>query len=153
MSATTATRGCHVVETGNDMTIELSDLEKALGGRLARRGERELPGLRPRDGHEVVYYQDDGKTTTRKLFRTLLQGVTTPSAQSGGVVSDPCTIVVPDGRLFRAASYHGDVEGWRRKILNSACESGLLLARIQKDSFVVSDGSVLPLSSCAIKIE
>lgn len=135
------------------MNNELSDLEKALGGRLSRKGERELPGLQPRDGHEVVYYQDDGRTPAKKLFRMLLQGITTPSAQSGGVVSDPCTIVVPDGRLFRAASYHGDVDGWRKDIATSAHESGLLLASIQKDTLTVSDGSVFPLSSCVIQIE
>lgn len=125
----------------HNVTDELSDLERALGGRLARKGQRALPGLHPREGLEVIYYQDDGRATARKLFRMLLDGVHTPSAKAGGLVSDPCTIVLPDGRMFRAASYHGDVDGWREDIVNSTRAMGILLGKVDGHSFLVADGS------------
>lgn len=135
------------------MTDELNDLEKALGGRLTRKGQRELPGLNPKDGLEVIYYQDDGRTTARKLFRMLLGGVGTPSAKAGGLVSDPCTILLPDGRLFRAASYHGDIDGWRDDIVTSTRANGILLGKIDRDHFLVADGSKFPLQKCVVKAE
>lgn len=135
------------------MTDELNDLEKALGGRLTRKGQRELPGLNPREGLEVIYYQDDGRTTARKLFRMLLEGVKTSSAKAGGIVSDPCTIVLPDGRMFRAASYHGDVDGWRKDIVNSTRAKGILLGKVDGNNFLVADGSDFPLTNCVIKAE
>ena len=137
----------------NNMADELSDLEKALGGRLTRKGQRELPGLNPREGLEVIYYQDDGRTTARKLFRMLMEGVSTPSAKAGGLVSDPCTIVLPDGRLFRAASYHGDIDGWRQDIVTNTRAKGILLGKIDRDQFLVADGSKFPLQECVVKAE
>jgi hypothetical protein len=135
------------------MSNELSDLERALGGRLTRKGEREMPGLNPKEGLEVIYYQDDGRTTARKLFRMLMEGVSTPSAKAGGLVSDPCTIVLPDGRMFRAASYHGDVDGWREDIVNSTCAKGILLGKVDGHDFLVADGADFPLTNCVIKVE
>lgn len=112
-----------------------------------------MPGLNPKEGLEVIYYQDDRRTTARKLFRMLIEGVSTPNAKVGGLVSDPCTIALPDGRLFRAASYHGDIDGWRQDIVTNAHAKGILLGKIDRDHFLVADGSEFPLGKCLVKAE
>lgn len=133
----------------------LTELEKAIGGKLERKGHREIPGVVPVEGLEVVYYQDDGRKVTRRsplIFR-ITDWIVEPSAKGGGFISDPCTIRVPDGRLFRAASYHGDVEGWRKDVEEGIRRLGLQMARIEAERLLISDGSSFSLVDCDVKAE
>lgn len=133
------------------MSDQLSDLENILGGKIERLGQRSVPGVIPVDGVEVVYYQDDKRATPKKLFKSFLDGLSFRNATSGGRVSDSCSIRSPDGLLFRAMSYHGDLAGWRKDIEEGAKGLGLLLACIEGDKFIISDGRSFPLSECKIE--
>lgn len=133
------------------MSSDREVLVRILGGEIEQRGARTVPGLNPVEGVEFVYYQDDKKVKPKKLFKSLLDGVNPRSAKKGGRVSDSCNVVFPDGSLFRAMSYHGDLEGWRRDIEVGAKILGLLLARIESDQFIISDGRSIPLSDCKIE--
>lgn len=55
--------------------------------------------------------------------------------------------------MFHAIGYHGDLEGWRKDIEAGAQAMHLLLARIEGDKFVVSDGRLFPLSECKIEFD
>jgi len=48
-------------------------------------------------------------------------------------------------------SYHGDLVGWGKDIEEGAKGLGLLLAYIESDKFIISDGRSFPLSECEIK--
>lgn len=126
-------------------------LEKILGGKIEQRGQREIPGLNPIEGVEFIYYEDDGRIKVKKQLNALLDSAGSIKATSGGVVSDSCTIRLSDGHLFHALSYHGDVDGWREAVEAGAKARGLLLARIEGEQFVVSDGRSIPLSDCKIE--
>ncbi|WP_083838985.1 hypothetical protein [Rhodanobacter fulvus] len=133
------------------MSGDRDALEEILGGKIERRGERELPGLSPVEGVEFHYYEDDGKNKAKKQFNALLDSAGLIEASSGGVVSDSCTIYLSDNRRFHALSYHGDIDGWREAVEAGANARGLLLARIEGDQLVVSDGRSIPLSECKIE--
>jgi len=133
------------------MNDQLNKLEKILGGKIEQLGQRSVPGMTPVDGVEIIYYQDDKRTTPKKLFKSFLDGLSFREAKFGGRVSDSCSVLSPDGLLFRAMSYHGDLAGWRKDIEEGARGLGLLLAKIEGDQFVISDGRSFPLSECKIE--
>lgn len=133
------------------MSSDRDVLEKILGGTIEQRGQRAVPGLSPVEGVEFVYYQDDGKSKAKKQFSALLDSAGEIRATRGGVVSDSCKIHLPEGLQFHALSYHGDIEGWREAVEAGAKARGLLLARIDGDQFVVSDGRSIALSGCKVE--
>ncbi|MEN4770709.1 hypothetical protein [Duffyella gerundensis] len=133
------------------MNSDREVLEKIFGGKIGQRGQRVLPGLNPVEGVEFLYYEDDGKSKVNKQFNALLDSAGSIKATSGGVVSDSCKIHLSDDRLFHALSYHGDIDGWREAVEAGAKARGLLLARIEGEQFVVSDGRSIPLSDCKIE--
>lgn len=126
-------------------------LEKIIGGKIEQRGERGMPGLNPVEGVEFIYYEDDGRSKVKKQFNALLDAAGSINATGGGVVSDNCTIYLTEDRLFHALSYHGDIDGWREAVEAGAKARGLLLARIEGDQFMISDGRTIPLSDCKIE--
>lgn len=132
---------------------EWSDLEKALGARLDRKCDRKLPGSVASPDEAVIYYQDDGRATPRKLFDSLLDGVQVRSAKAAGRYSDPCSILTPNGVLFRAMFYHGDLSGWRGDVIASTEKLGILTAEVEAGELKVSDGSTFTLDSCEISLE
>ncbi|MHA6896973.1 hypothetical protein ACQUJT_23275 [Ralstonia pseudosolanacearum] len=133
------------------MTSQLERLEQALGGKLERKDARVIPGTVQVDGTEIVYFADDGRHPFRKQFRALTEYTNPPHAQSGGVNEQGCKITLPDGQLFHAIGYHGDLAGWRRDIEAGAQALGLLQARIVDNKFFVSDGRVIELTDCTIE--
>lgn len=135
------------------MTSQLERLEQILGGKIEQQGTRVIPGTVAIEGKEFIYFADDGKSTVRKQFNALLSIVAPRHAASGGRTSQACRITLPDGQLFHAMSYHGDLEGWRKDIEAGAQALNLLLARIEGDMFVVSDGRLFPLSECKIEFD
>jgi len=135
------------------MSESLADIEKILGGKLERREARLVPGLQQMDGQMAIYYQDDGRTTEKLLFRTLLDGVAERSATFGGRISDPCSVLTPDGDLFRAMICRGDIGGWRADVEDGARHLGLLLARFEGDRFELSDGRGYSLKECVVTFE
>ncbi|WP_458762571.1 hypothetical protein [Cupriavidus basilensis] len=135
------------------MTSQLERLEQTLGGKLERQGARVIPGTVAVEGTEFVYFADDGEYKFRKQFRNLTEFTNPPNAKSGGVNERGCRITLSSGQLFHAIGYHGDLEGWRKDIEAGAQAMHLLLARIEGDKFVVSDGRLFPLSECKIEFD
>jgi len=122
------------------MSEDLTDIEKILGGKLERLEDRIIPGVEPIDGQSVLYYQDDRRTTPKKLFMMLFEGLSERSAKFGGSSSGGCSILTPDKELFRAMYCHGDMEGWRLDIEAGARRLGLLLAWFDGECLKLSDG-------------
>ena len=122
------------------MNTQLEELERILGGKIEQRDQREIPGLSPVDGTEFLYFEDDRKNKFRKQFKNITCFTEPPNAGSGGVTESGCKITPPSGPLFHAISYHGDLYGWKKDIEAGANGLSLLLARIEGDQFVVSDG-------------
>ncbi|MEZ2311574.1 hypothetical protein AB6809_33615 [Paraburkholderia sp. RCC_158] len=135
------------------MTSQLERLEQILGGKLERDDARVIPGTVAVDGTEFIYFSDDGKNNFRKQFRNLTEFTTPPYAQSGGVNERGCAIALPDGQLFHAIAYHGDTEGWRKDIHAGAKALSVLLAKIEGDKLVVSDGRTFSLNECKIAFD
>ena len=125
-------------------------LESILGGKIEQRNERKIPGAAEVEGVGVMYYQDDGKRNVGTQFKSLLSAAGMVSFKGGGLVSEPCLISLPDGRGFNAVSYHGDVEGWRQVVEAAARNKGLLLAQIQGNRFVLSNGEFFPIDICRV---
>lgn len=137
----------------HDSNDDLTDFEKALGGRLERLDNRIIPGLEQIDGQSVAYYQDDKRAAPNKLFRMLLEDLSERNANFGGSASAGCSIQTPDRQLFRAIYYHGDLEGWRLDIEAGARRLGLLLAWFDDGSFRLSDGRTYSLDECVVTFD
>lgn len=123
-----------------------NQMEAILGGPIGY--GKVIPGTVAVEGKEFVYFSDDGKNTARKQFNTLTQYTNPPHAKHGGVVSQGCSIALPDGSIFYAVSYHGDVEGWRKDIEEGARALHVSLAMIENGAFVISDGRRFSLEDC-----
>lgn len=133
------------------MSSDREVLEKILGGKIEQPDSRVVPGVTVIGGQQVVYFSDDGKSKFRKQFNDITCFTEPPNAVRGGVNERGCKITPPSGPLFHAISYHGDLDGWRKDIEAGAKGLGLLLARIEGDQFVISDGRSIPLSGCKIE--
>lgn len=132
---------------------DLNDLERILGGKIGRLDNKTIPGLNPVEGQNVIYHQDDRRATPKRLFKLLLEGVLERRAKHGGRLSDPCAILTPDGQLFRAMHYHGDLEGWRLDIEQGARDLGLLLAWFDEGVFRLSDRRTYSLTECVVTFD
>ncbi|ATE62062.1 hypothetical protein [Thauera sinica] len=133
------------------MSDKLRELEQILGGKLERKNARVIPGTDGIPTREAIYFSDDGKNKFRKQFKNITCFTKLPYATSGGVNEAGCDITPPSGPLFHAIVYHGDIDGWRRDIEEGAKGLGLLLARIEGDQFVISDGRLFRLSECKVE--
>lgn len=132
------------------MSDQLEGLERILGGKLERSDARVVPGADGASTRVAIYFSDDGKNKFGKQFKNITCFTDPPNATCGGVNEAGCDITPPDGPFFHAAIYHGDLAGWRKDIEEGAKGLGLLLAKIEGDQFVISDGRSFPLSECKI---
>ena len=121
-------------------------MERILGGAIGY--ARVVPGTIPVDGKVFVYFEDDGINTFKKQFVLLTQYAKHPNAQSGGVISQGCALTLPDGSLFHAISYHGDIVGWEKDLAEGARGLHVVLATIDECRIVVADGRQFDLSDC-----
>ncbi|WP_080403364.1 hypothetical protein [Burkholderia ubonensis] len=135
------------------MINKLGKLESIVGGALERRDARVIPGSVAVEGTEFVYFSDDGKNKFKKQFKNLTEYTNPPNAVSGGVNDRGCKIALPNGQLFHAIGYHGDLDGWRKDLEAGAAALNLLLARIEGDMFILSDGSSFSLNECKIEFD
>ena len=112
-----------------------------------------IPGTVPIDGAEIVYFRDNGLLPRIEQFHALTGYTEHPHAQNGGVSTYGCRLFLPDGSVFHAIGYHGDIQGWRKDIEEGAAGLNIPLARIDADKIIVSDGRVFDLSACVVKFE
>lgn len=96
-------------------------------------------------------FSDDGKNKLRKHFKNITCFADPTNVTSGGVNEAGCSITPLDGPLFHTVIYHGDIYGWRKDIETGAKGLGFLLARIEGDQFIITDGRSISLSECKIE--
>jgi hypothetical protein len=121
-------------------------MEQILGGRIGYDGT--IPGTKAVSGMEFVYLGHNEKRFPREQFEDLMQHLNPPYPKSGGASNYGCQLTLPDGTVFHAVEYHGDLEGWRKQIELGVQRAGLPLARIVEGRLVISDGRAVPLGQC-----
>lgn len=132
------------------MSAKLEELEKIIGGKLERSNARTVPGIDDSATKKTIYFSDDGKNKFPKQFKNITCFTDPPNAVSGGVNEGGCKVTPPNGPAFYAAEYHGDLEGWKKDIEEGAKGLGLLLAKIENEIFLISDGRNFPITECEI---
>jgi hypothetical protein len=123
-------------------------MERVLGVPIGHKGI--IPGTVPVEGVETAYFCDGSAKGER--FHDLMLRSKPLHAQRGSVYERGCHLTLPDGSIFHAAQYHGDIEGWRKDIEEGAAEQEITLARIDGDKLVISDGRVFDLSECTASV-
>ena len=124
-------------------------LERLLGGPIST--ERRVPGTYLVEGREYRYVSNKSQVKFDNLFYELVR-VQPVIPQYGGAVIEGCKITLPDGDIFEAISYKGDVEGWRRQFEQGAKAFNEEVARIDidTDSIVLDDMRSFRLEDCNI---
>ena len=108
-----------------------------------------LPGSR----QQYRYVADDGTRDFAAQFKKLSASAAPRHAKTGGMSTQGCQLSLPDGSLFHPIGYHGDVDGWGIDIETAAKRLGLLVAHIEGDRIVISDGRSFPLSECKFELD
>ena len=99
-----------------------------------------IPGSVPDEKWEYLYFEDDGKNNFSKQFDNLTKNATPRNSKYGSMGEEGCKIWLPDGKLFHAIAYKGDLEGWRKDIEISTKAHNVQLATIQGDKIVLYNG-------------
>jgi hypothetical protein len=110
--------------------------------------DQTIPGTVESESKEFIYFSDDKKNSVRKQFNSLTQFTNPPYAKNGGVTSQGCSLTLPDGSIFHAIAYHGDIGGWRKDIEEAAQALHILLAKIEGDHIVISPSRSFALADC-----
>ena len=132
------------------MVMDKELLESLLGGPIST--ERIVPGTYLFEGREYRYVSNKSQVKFDDLFHELFN-VPPQIPQYGGAVLEGCKITLPDGDIFEAVSYKGDVEGWRRQLEQGAKALNEEVARIDidTDSIVLNDMRSFGLAGCIIE--
>lgn len=113
--------------------------------------ERTITGTVNIEGEAYVYFCENEYDSPSEQFYKLTGFVNPPHVKGGGVQTTNCRLVLPDNSIFHAITYRGDIEGWRRQIEEGAAGLNVVLAMIEDDKLVVSDGRVYDLCDCIPK--
>lgn len=124
-------------------------IEKVIGHPICK--ERRVPGTYLVEGREYRYVSNKRQVKFGKLFHELCS-VPPAIAQNGGALIEGCKITLPNGDIFEAVSYKGDIDGWRQQIEKGAKAFNEELARIDidTDSIVLNDMRSFRLADCII---
>ncbi|MCM1217557.1 MAG: hypothetical protein NC331_10285 [Lachnospiraceae bacterium] len=125
-------------------------LEHVLGHPI--RKERRVPGTYLVEGREFRYVSNKSQVNFDKLFHELFN-VPPKIPQKGGALVEGCKITLPNGDIFEAVSYKGDIEGWRQQFEQGAKALNEELAGIDidTDSIVLNDTRSFPLTECMVE--
>jgi hypothetical protein len=131
------------------MSNKREQIEKILGGKITPFSEEPLPGLERSDTSEVVYFANFADCDIAEQLKQLARRIEPPLLKHGSVGATMHTLTVPDGSVFHAIRYRGDLDGWRQQITEGAKSLGVTLGRIEDGSiFVLSDGQTHTLVDC-----
>ena len=124
-------------------------LERVLGHPI--RKERRVPGTYLVEGREFCYVSNKSQVKFGELFHKLFN-VPPIIPQNGGALIEGCKITLPNGDIFEAVSYKGDIEGWRQQLEQGAKALNEEVARIDidTDSIVLDDMRSFRLEDCNI---
>jgi hypothetical protein len=112
---------------------------------------RKVPGTVGVEGREVRYLSDPRTGPFDELFSKLVRQVQPPRMKRGGAMVDGCEIELPDGRIFQAVTYKGDLDGWREQVSEGARMLGLVTAQVQGESIVPAEGPSHLLANCRVR--
>lgn len=131
------------------MGMSKEQLERLLGHPI--RKERRVPGTYLVEGREYRYVSNKSQVKFGKLFHEVFN-VPPKIPQNGGALVEGCKITLPNGDIFEAVSYKGDIEGWRQQLEQGAKALNEELARIDidTDSIVLNDMRSFRLTDCTI---
>lgn len=124
-------------------------LERVLGHPI--RKERRVPGTYLDEGREYCYVSHKSQVKFGELFHELFN-VPPIIPKNGGALIEGCRITLPNGDLFEAVSYKGDIAEWRQQLEQGAEALNEELARIDidTDSIVLNDMRSFRLTDCMI---
>lgn len=129
----------------------MSKMEELLGlGQIQT--VRTIPGTQAVENREFIYIQHNEEEPFPTFFKRLVRHVTPPIPTSGGVLVEGCRISLPDGEVFYAISYKGDLHGWRQQIKLGAEAFNRSLGRIVNESLIF-DNKPVDLVNCQIEFE
>lgn len=112
--------------------------------------ERIVPGTKPVGGREFCYVSNRSQMKFEIYFKKLIRCVSPLIPKSGGALIEGCKITLPNGEIFEAISYKGDIEGWRSQIKQGVGTLNETLARIDADSIVLDNVQSFYLTDCRI---
>lgn len=114
---------------------------------------RKAPGTYPVTGREFRYVSNSNKVDFNILFDQLFGYVSSGIPKSGGAITQGCKITLPNGDIFEAVSYKGDIEGWRLQLEQGAKALNEMLAiiDIETDSIVLDNKQSFCLTDCKIE--
>jgi hypothetical protein len=115
--------------------------------------ERRVPGLVSRPQREFWYFEDRGERSTDELFDRLVRFVDPPLMKHGGAILEGCELTTPAGSRFRCLSYKGDLENWRRQVIEGAAGLGIALGQLVSEALVLRDGRSFALADCGVKFD
>jgi hypothetical protein len=126
------------------------ELDKMWGGPFATYLDY-IPGVRASPEQPVIYIQrdksnDDHIVQASRMVRAALNC----SVKKGALLGECCLITAPDQSAFYARSYWGDLDGWKIRLEEGAKRLGLLLAQIERERLVVSNGNEFKLIECEV---
>lgn len=130
--------------------IKTSKLEKALGGKLENRLDRQIPGLNDSANACTIYFNIPNGKSAEILFRKITNFTNPPFAQSGGANESGCVITTPSNLVFHSLKIHGDLIGWGLDIEAGAASENILLAKICDEDLKIEDGQGFTLKECQI---
>jgi hypothetical protein len=105
-------------------------IERILGGKITPFSDEPLPGLTSTEGSEIVYVGDRPGVDIDRQLSELSRKVNPPKIDFGSIGATMHALRVPDGRLFHAFRYRGDLSGWALQIEQGARELKVTLGRI-----------------------
>ena len=110
-----------------------------------------MPGTRLVEGREFRYVSNKSQGKFDKLFHKLWN-VPPIIPQNGGALIEGCKITLPNGDIFEAVSYKGDIDGWRQQLEQGAKALKEEWARMDMDtdSIVLDDMRSFRLEDCNI---
>lgn len=125
-------------------------LEHVLGHPIHK--ERRVPGTYLVEGREYRYVSNKSQVKFGKLFHELWN-VPPGIPQNGGALIEGCKITLPNGDIFEAVSYKGDIEGWRQQLEQGVKAFNEEVARIDIDTYsiVLNDMRSFRLADCIIE--
>ena len=112
--------------------------------------ERIIPGSIKSNDREYIYLLDPKDEEFEALFKKVVRHVTPPLMKGGGVGIEGCEITLPNGDVFQAISYKGDIDGWRKQISEGAKAYSLKTAALEGEIIKIVSGEEYRLSECTV---
>lgn len=110
--------------------------------------EMPFPGTTAVQGRQFLFVEDQGAESFRKFFPKITKFGNSPLPVGGGAINEEAMVRLPDGTEMYGVSFKGDLEGWRRKIIEAAEANELRWGEIKGGAIRLSNGDEYDLEVC-----